>query len=202
MPVHFDGEVRINKINMGPYDNNGYILVCPETNEGIIIDTPAEPEKLLNEIGNTKISHILITHNHQDHLLGFTEITSSVGALVGIGAKDADALPNPPQLSLQDGDVVKFGNQELKILGTPGHTDGGVCMLVGKHLFSGDTRSADAVRQVIDSITGKLLVLPDNTTVYPGHGLDTSIGDARREYQGFAARQHSPDLFGEVTWSG
>ena len=66
MPVHFDGEVRINKINMGPYDNNGYILVCPETNEGIIIDTPAEPEKLLNEIGATKISHILITHNHQD----------------------------------------------------------------------------------------------------------------------------------------
>ena len=211
MPVHFDGDVRINKINMGPYDNNGYILVCPDTNEGIIIDTPGEPEKLLNEIGNTKISHILITHNHQDHLLGFSEITSSVGAHVGIGTNDAGALPNPPQLNLQDGDVVKFGNQELKILGTPGHTDGGVCMLVGKHLFSGDTlfpggpgrtRSADALRQVIDSITGKLLVLPDDTTVYPGHGLDTSIGDARREYQGFAARQHSPDLFGEITWSG
>ena len=211
MPVHFDGEVRINKINMGPYDNNGYILVCPETNEGIIIDTPAEPEKLLNEIGATKISHILITHNHQDHLLGFAEITSSVGATVGIGANDASALPTPPQLNLQDGDVVKFGNQELKILGTPGHTEGGVCFLVGKHLFSGDTlfpggpgrtRSADALRQVIDSITSKLLVLADDTTVYPGHGLDTSIGDARREYQGFAARQHSPDLFGEITWSG
>ena len=165
----------------------------------------------MSEIGATKISHILITHNHQDHLLGFTEITSSVGATVGIGANDASALPTPPQLNLQDGDVVKFGNQELKILGTPGHTEGGVCFLVGKHLFSGDTlfpggpgrtRSADALRQVIESITGKLLVLPDDTNVYPGHGLDTSIGDARREYQGFAARQHSPDLFGEITWSG
>ena len=78
MPVHFDGEIRINKINMGPYDNNGYILVCPETNEGVIIDTPAEPEKLLNEIGDVKVGHILITHNHQDHLLGFGEITGSV----------------------------------------------------------------------------------------------------------------------------
>ena len=69
MPVHFEGEVRINKINMGPYDNNGYIVICPETNEGIIIDTPAEPEKLLNEIGDVKIGHILITHNHFDHLV-------------------------------------------------------------------------------------------------------------------------------------
>ncbi len=210
MPVHFDGEVRINKINMGPYDNNGYILVCPETNEGIIIDTPAEPEKLLSEIGDVKIGHILITHNHQDHLLGFGEITSSVGAPVGIGTNDASALPQPPALNLEDGNVIKFGNRELQILATPGHTDGAVCLLVGKHLFSGDTlfpggpgrtRSPEALRQLINSITSKLLVLSDDTVVYPGHGLDTTIGDARREYQGFASRSHPQDLSGDVTWS-
>ncbi len=210
MPVQFDGEVRINKINMGPYDNNGYILVCPETNEGIIIDTPAEPEKLLSEIGDVKIGHILITHNHQDHLLGFGEITASVGAPVGIGTNDAGALPKPPALNLEDGNVIKFGNRELQVLATPGHTDGGVCLLVGKHLFSGDTlfpggpgktRSPEALRQIISSITSKLFVLSDDTAVYPGHGLDTTIGDARREYQGFASRSHSPDLSGDVTWS-
>ena len=209
MPVHFEGEVRINKINMGPYDNNGYILVCPETNEGIIIDTPAEPEKLLNEIGDVKIGHILITHNHQDHLLGFDEITSSVGAPVGMGANDASALPRPPELDLKDGDVIKFGNRELQVLATPGHTDGGVCLLVGKHLFSGDTlfpggpgktRSPEALQQIIASITSKLLVLSDDTVVYPGHGLDTTIGDARREYQGFASRPHPDGLSGDVTW--
>jgi len=209
MPVHFEGDVRINKINMGPYDNNGYILVCPETNEGIIIDTPAEPEKLLNEIGDVKIGHILITHNHQDHLLGFDEITGSVGAPVGIGANDASALTRPPEVDLKDGDVIKFGNQELKVLATPGHTDGGVCLLVGKHLFSGDTlfpggpgktRSPEALQEIIGSITKKLLVLPDDTTVYPGHGSDTSIGDARREYQAFASRQHPSGLSGDVTW--
>lgn len=210
MPVHFDGEVRINKINMGPYDNNGYIVVCPETGEGIIIDTPAEPEKLLNEIGDVKIGHILITHNHQDHLLGFDEITGSVGALVGIGTNDASALPRPPEVNLKDGDVIKFGNQELQVLATPGHTDGAVCLLVGKHLFSGDTlfpggpgktRSPEALQQIISNITGKLLVLSDDTVVYPGHGLDTTIGDARREYQSFASRSHPSELFGEVTWS-
>lgn len=211
MPVHFDGDVRINKINMGPYDNNGYILVCPETNEGIIIDTPAEPEKLLNEIGDVKIGHILITHNHQDHLLGFNEITGSVGAPVGIGTNDASVLPRPPEMNLKDGDVVKFGNRELQVLATPGHTDGAVCLLVGKHLFSGDTlfpggpgktRSPEALQQIIGSITSKLLTLSDDTAVYPGHGMDTSIGDARREYQGFASRSHPSGLFGDVTWNG
>ena len=158
MPLHYDDEVRINKINMGPYNNNGYILVCPETNEGIIIDTPAEPEKLLNEIGDVKVEHILITHNHQDHLLGFREITSSVGAPVGIGSNDAGALPKPPEMRLKDGDVITFGNRELQVLATPGHTDGAVCLLVGRHLFSGDTlfpggpgktRSPAALRQII-----------------------------------------------------
>ena len=209
MPLHYDGEVRITKINMGPYGNNGYIVVCPETNEGIIIDTPAEPEKLLNVLGDTKIKNILITHNHRDHLLGFDEITGSVGAPVGIGTKDAGALPKPPEKNLEDGDVIKFGNQELRVLATPGHTDGAVCFLVGKHLFSGDTlfpggpgktRSPEALQQVIASITGKLLVLPGETAVYPGHGDDTTIGTARQEYQVFASQSHPPDLCGDVAW--
>ena len=210
MPLHYDAEVKITKINMGPYNNNGYIVICPETNEGIIIDTPAEPEKLLNEIGGVKIGHILITHNHQDHLLGFDEITSGVGVPVGIGTNDASALPRPPELNLNDGDVIKFGNREMQGLATPGHTDGAVCLLVGKHLFSGDTlfpggpgktRSSEALQQIIGSITSKLLTLPDDTAVYPGHGSDTTIGDARREYQAFASRQHPSELSGDVTWS-
>ena len=209
MSLHYDSEVRITKVNMGPYDNNGYILSCPETNEGIIVDTPAEPEKLLAAIGDTKITSILITHKHQDHLLGFNEITSKIGAPVGIGENDVDGLPRTPDIVLQEGTVIKFGNRELRILDTPGHTEGGACFLTGNHLFSGDTlfpggpgrtRSPEALRQVIDSITRKLLVLPDNTAVYPGHGLDTTIGDARQEYQNFASRPHPTDLSGDINW--
>ena len=81
---------------------------------------------------------------------------------------------------------------------------------VGKHLFSGDTlfpggpgktRSPEAFQQIIGSITSKLLTLSDDTAVYPGHGLDTTIGNARGEYQAFASRQHPSGLSGEVTWS-
>ena len=210
MPLHYDAEVKITKINMGPYNNNGYIVICPDTNEGIIIDTPAEPEKLLGAIGDVQIKSILITHKHQDHLLGFDEITGAVQVPVGIGTDDADGLPSPPQIDLKDGMVIKFGNQEMTVLDTPGHTEGATCFLIGKHLFSGDTlfpggpgktRSPEAFQQVVDSITKKLLVLPDDTAVYPGHGDDTTIGKAREEYQGLASKPHSPDLFGEVTWN-
>ena len=211
MPFHYDGELKITKINMGPYNNNGYIVICPETNEGVIIDTPAEPEKLLGAIGDVQIKSILITHKHQDHLLGFDEITGAVQVPVGIGTDDADGLPRPPQLDLKNGMVIKFGNQEMTVLDTPGHTEGATCFLIGKHLFSGDTlfpggpgktRSPEALQQVIDSITKKLLVLPDDTAVYPGHGDDTTIGKAREEYQVFASKPRDPALFGDVAWLG
>ena len=211
MPFHYDGELKITKINMGPYNNNGYIVICPETNEGVIIDTPAEPEKLLGAIGDVQIKSILITHKHQDHLLGFDEITGAVQVPVGIGTDDADGLPRPPQLDLKDGMVIKFGNQEMTVLDTPGHTEGATCFLIGKHLFSGDTlfpggpgktRSPEALQQVIDSITKKLLVLPDDTAVYPGHGDETTIGKAREEYQVFASKPRDPGLFGDVAWLG
>jgi glyoxylase-like metal-dependent hydrolase (beta-lactamase superfamily II) len=82
-------------------------------------------------------------------------------------------------------------------------------LLIGNHLFSGDTlfpggpgksRSPEALRQLLNSITSKLLVLPDDTAVYPGHGDDTSIGKARQEFQVFASKRHPEDLCGDVAW--
>ena len=170
MSAHYEGKVRITKIShMGPLDNNGYIVVCPQTNEGVIIDTPAEPEKLLNAIGDVKITDILITHRHGDHLAGFGEIAGSVDAQVGIGVEDADALPQQPDRALKDGDTVKFGNLEIQVLATPGHTEGARCFLFGNHLFSGDTlfpggpgrtASPQALQEIIGSIEGKLLAPP------------------------------------------
>ena len=94
MTLHYDGEVKITKVaRMSPMMNNGYLVTCPETNECILIDTPGEPEKLLNAIGDESIKAILITHNHGDHLAGFGEITGKVDAPVGISPADAHALP-------------------------------------------------------------------------------------------------------------
>ena len=209
MPLHYDGEIQITKINMGPYNNNGYVVACAETGEAVIIDTPAEPEKLLNELGDVQVKAILITHGHQDHLFGFEEITGQVDAPFGVGEADVELLPSPPGIILRDGATMDVGNQTIQFLSTPGHTSGSTCLLIGKHLFSGDTlfpggpgksRSPEALKQEIDSITRKLLVLPDDTAVYPGHGDDTTIGQARQEYQVFASKQHPDDLCGDVAW--
>ena len=210
MALHYDGEVKITKVaNMSSMGNNGYLVTCPETNEAVLIDTPGEPEKLLGVIGDETIKAILITHNHRDHLAGFDEITGKVKAPVGISPADAHALPRTPDLELTDGKIIKFGNQELEILNTPGHTDGASCFRVGKHLFSGDTlfpggpgrsRSPEALAQLLNSITSKLLPLADDTAVYPGHGDDTTIGEARRRYTEFASRSHPADLQGDVDW--
>ena len=209
MPLHYDGEVRVVKVNMGPYNNNGYLLICPHTGECVIIDAPDESEKLLNELGGGPIKAILITHGHHDHFLGLAKIKGSTGAPVGVHSKDASMLPQPHDFLLDDGDVMQVGTVELRVMHTPGHTPGAVCLLTGQHLFTGDTlfpggpgstSSPQALHQEIESITQKLMVLPDKVAVYPGHGADTTISKAKEEYQVFAANSHPPDLCGDVEW--
>ena len=211
MSVHYDKEIRINKINMGPYSNNGYIITCQDTGECVIIDAPAEANKLLNELeDDSKVRAILITHGHWDHILGYQEMKSGTGSPVGIHEADAHNLsPHVPDFHIEDGDVFQVGNIRLEQIATPGHTPGGVCLLAGRHLFCGDTlfpggpgnaSSPEDFRHLIDSITTKIFRLPEDTIVYPGHGADTTIGDAKKEYDDFAGKTHPHDLHGNVTW--
>ena len=152
MALHYrDSSIRIHKIKCGPYDNNAYLLVCPKTQESVLIDTPAEPRKLIRTAGATKVKAILITHNHFDHLEGFDEVTSAIDAPVGIGEPDAQALPKAADFYLSDGDEVKAGTLTLKVLSTPGHTPGSTCVLVGNHLITGDTLFPGGPRQDQDA---------------------------------------------------
>ncbi len=212
MNIYQDENIQatITQINMGPYSNNGYLIKCNQTNEGIIIDTPAEPEKIIEEIGDTKIVAILITHGHQDHLLGFDEIVNAAGCPVYCHRGDLELLPRSPDQQIQDNQKIPFGNQEITCLFTPGHTNGSTCYLLGNHLFSGDTlfpggpgksRDPEAFKLELQSIESKLFVLPPEVDVYPGHGdTNTTIEEALEKFAIFSSKSHAPDLCGDIDW--
>ena len=207
---HFqDDNVIIHKMECGPYGNNMYLVVCPETNESILIDTPAEPDKMIELAKTTDVKAIIITHNHMDHLLGFEDVTAAIDAPVGIGADDADALSRPADMLFNDGDVISAGNVNLTAVFTPGHTPGSTCYHTEGHLFSGDTLfpggpgksgSPEKLQQLIGSITSKLFALGDDTNVFPGHGDDGHLAASKEEYADFASREHPDDLYGDVLW--
>ena len=210
MPPHFqDATITIHKIKCGPYDNNAYLLVCPETNQSILIDTPPDPYELIQAASQTQVKAILITHNHADHLAGFSEVTAAIDTPVGIGGPDAAALPFAPAMSLKDGDEIAAGTLTLVAMATPGHTPGSTCFSFGPHLFSGDTlfpngpgrtRAPEDLKQIVESITTTLFVMEDDTTIYPGHGDDGSLKTEREKYQVFASREHPAGLCGDVLW--
>lgn len=210
MITHYeDANIKIYKVKCPPFDNNAYLLVCPKTNESIIIDTPDNISDLIKIASNTEVKAILITHNHSDHIQGLTDITSAIPSQVGIAKADSDALLRNPDLLLKDGDITKAGTINLRTIASPGHTAGSSCFVVGKHLFSGDTlfpggpgrsESPRSLAQIIDSITTKLLVLSDDVVFYPGHGEDGDIKTAKKEYSIFESADHSKNLYGDVLW--
>jgi len=209
MAWHYDGEIRIKKLKIAPYDTNCYIIVCPQSGEGVLIDTPGEYDRILAEVADISIKYTIITHTHFDHLGAFRKVREKLSVPVAVHALEASALPSPPDLSLRDGDVLDFGGVNLKVLHTPGHTPGSICLLYGKHLFSGDTlfpggpgntRTPADFEQIVDSIARKLLILPDETLVYPGHGDGTTLAKEKREFSVFSSKPGTPGLCGDVLW--
>ena len=210
MSAHYqDDRITVHKVTSGPLYNNAYVLVCPETNDSIVIDAPAEPEGLIAVAGATTVRSILITHSHWDHIDGLGEVVSALGAPVGIGEDDAQDLPTPPDFLLRHGETVEAGTLSLKLISTPGHTPGSTCISFGDLLFTGDTlfpggpgrtRAPSDLAQLLNSISGELLTLGDDIAFYPGHGDDGDLKTAKEEYAVFASRPHPADLCGDVAW--
>ena len=210
MALVHDGSVQLFKVaGMGPFDNNGYVIADPTTKEAYIVDAPEQVERLLAEAKDFQVKAALITHTHPDHIAGYDDLKRLSDIPVAVHPADADRLPAKPAFHLEHGAELKVGSHVIRLLHTPGHTPGGVCLVVDGCLVSGDTlfpggpgytRSADAFAQLVGSISERLLTLPDGHGVYPGHGADTTVADARREYEAFAARPRPEGLFGTVRW--
>ena len=203
-------ELHVIKIgSLGPFNNNAYIVVDPATKESIIVDAPFEGHRVLEAAQGTRVSRIILTHRHGDHWASIDPLKSATGAPVY--CHEADRQPHADKVdgTLADGEEIQLGSATLRVIHTPGHSPGSICLLAGRFLIAGDTlfpggpgRSdrPEDLQQEITSIVERLLVLPDDTVVYPGHGDDGTIGQSKREYAAFAAREHPPDLCGDVLW--
>lgn len=210
MSVIYKGEeIEIRKIVTGSYENNAYLAVCPKTNESVIIDAPAEPEKVLAQAEGTKVVAILFTHTHFDHIDGTKELKAGTNVPLVVHPDDEGELPVKADKYFEDNGTFSFGSITFKTIHIPGHTPGGTSLLWGKHLFSGDTlfpggpgrtTSPQNFRQLVGSLEEKIFVLPDDINVYPGHGKETVLGKEKKSYEAFKQRAHPSDLSGEVTW--
>jgi glyoxylase-like metal-dependent hydrolase (beta-lactamase superfamily II) len=178
--------MEVKRLEVGFFENNCYVLTCTRTRESVIIDPAAEAKRILGETGETRVRYILITHGHMDHIGALEEVRRQTGAAVAIHARDARALKDRPDFFLEDGQTLTFGDVTLKVLHTPGHSPGGVCFLTGEILFSGDTIFPNGPgntaipganeQLILSSIHSKIFILPDDTVIYPGHGLETTVG--------------------------
>jgi glyoxylase-like metal-dependent hydrolase (beta-lactamase superfamily II) len=187
-------------VSGAPMDNNVYLLVCPRTRDAVLVDASGDAEQVLNEVrqAQARVRMILMTHGHADHWGALGRLRDTLGASVGIHLSDADMLPLTPNFALSDGQRIAFGAASLDVLHTPGHTPGSVCFLSDGQLFSGDTLfpgGPGATKPplgdfplIMRSLREQLFRLPDETSVFPGHGDPTNIGRERPALDEWEAR--------------
>lgn len=186
--------MKIVVIPVGMLQANCYLVYDERTKEALVIDPGAEGVKLQKEIKKRelKVKYIVNTHGHRDHIEANQYLQEVTGAPLYIHEEDSakltDASKNFSATNgyLQDGDILEVGSLRWEVRHTPGHTQGGICLVGEGVCFSGDTLFDGSIgrtdlpggsfEKIISSIKTKLLILDDQVVVYPGHGPQTSIG--------------------------
>ncbi len=199
----------LKQFTAGPYEANNYLLIDESTKKAVLIDASGAFEKvksLLNE-NNAILEKILLTHGHFDHIGGCYDFQKNLGTKVLIHKDDAEMVNKMKQQLqmfgmpaqeeptvegfIEDGEIIKIGDSQIKAIHTPGHTKGGMCFLVEDKIFSGDTLFLHSVgrtdlyggdySELEKSITQKLFTLEGDYTIYPGHGPSTSLDKEKLE---------------------
>ncbi|MEV6618580.1 MBL fold metallo-hydrolase [Streptomyces sp. NPDC051051] len=201
--VHELKDLMITKIAVGPMDNNAYLLRCRATDEQLLIDAADDARTLLGTIGDDGIASVVTTHRHGDHWQALAEVVAATRARTYAGREDAEGIPVPTDVLLDDGDVVRVGDVRLTARHLVGHTPGSIALVYDDphghpHVFTGDclfpggpgrTTRPEEFTSLMDGLETKLFdVLPDETWVYPGHGDDTTIGTERPHLAEWRAR--------------
>lgn len=192
------------RLSLGIYGANCYIIGCKETKEAIVVDPGGNHSEVVDEINkkNLNLKYIILTHGHADHIGGIIKLKEEINAPILIHKDDEDMLIDAninlsnrmnmdtievkPDKLLNDNDILKLGNLKVEILHTPGHTKGSICIKIEDILITGDTLFLGSIGRsdlyggnhetLIKSIKEKLLHLNDETTIYPGHGGQSTIG--------------------------
>jgi len=198
----------IKKLIVGPLEENCYIIGDEETKQAIVIDPGDEPDRIIELIkeNGLSINAIICTHSHFDHIGAIGDIKRATGGKILIhkddielyeGVKDqaalwgyeVDDIPGPDGF-INEGDEVRTGRLTFKILHTPGHSPGGICLYGEGVVFTGDTLFQGSVGRTdfyggdmekLKESFSRLLDLPENTKVFSGHGAETTIGRERKE---------------------
>lgn len=204
--------------NLGDY-TNCYIIQDEKTKETMVIDPGGEPEKIIQmlDVLEAKVKYIYLTHCHGDHIGGVNEIKNTKGGKILIHRFDAKGLEDDsislesyigmenielePDSRVDDEDLIHIGSIEFRIIHTPGHTRGGSAIYCEKEkmVFTGDTLfrgtwgrtdlPTGSLEEIMNSIVNKLMILPDETIVYPGHGKSTMIKEEKPIYLDLKPRQ-------------
>ena len=198
----------VNKITVGPLEENCFLISDKETKDAIIIDPGDEPDRIFDLIKKHgfKINVIVCTHAHFDHVSAIGDIKKETDAKVLIHQEDAELyekvkdqaafwgydvndMPKPDAF-LNEGDEVRVGNLKFKVMHTPGHSPGGICLYGEGTIFTGDTLFHGSVGRTdlhgsdilkLKKSFNRLIDLPEDTKVFSGHGAETTIGQEKRD---------------------
>ncbi len=199
--------MKISRLSNGLFESNTWLIA--ENEQCAVIDCGSPVDDILKEaqVLGSKITHIILTHGHVDHVFSIDALKAKTGATIYIhedekslymdsalngyqqfGMGRSDTFPILDVL-VKDDDIIKLGELELRVIHTPGHTAGGICILFDGHLFTGDTLFFNSIgrydlptgngKALIKSIREKIYILPGETILHPGHGADSSIDEER-----------------------
>ncbi len=189
--------MEIKQIRLNPMEVFCYIVGDKGTETCALIDPAFETERILREVDGQgyRVTHVINTHHHSDHTAGNAAILAATDAKLLIHRLDGEKLGGmvsgafsramggkgspPPDVLLEDDDVIAIGEEQLKVMHTPGHSPGGICLYTPGHVFTGDTLFVGAVgrtdfpdgsmSQMLSAIRDRIYTLPGETIVWPGH---------------------------------